>query len=78
MRARRARSEKCKAVADKRSGVIHVDATGVGGPLAWGGASDEAVNAFSNEAACWGVSWYASGSSCLSNYFRATAVCCPP
>ena len=27
--------EKCKAVADKRSRRIHVDATGVGGPLAW-------------------------------------------
>jgi hypothetical protein len=30
------------------------------------------------DADTWGVSWYASGSSCLSNYFRATAVCCPP
>jgi|SRR5512139_1764750 hypothetical protein len=44
--------DKCKAAADKRSGVIHVDATGVGGPLAWGGAADETVNAFFNAATC--------------------------
>jgi len=44
--------EKCKVVADKKTGVLRVDATGIGGPLLWGGASDEAVNAFFNAAEC--------------------------
>jgi hypothetical protein len=44
--------EKCKVVADKKTGVLRVDATGIGGPLLWGGASDEAVNTFFNAAEC--------------------------
>ena len=43
---------KCKAVADKKTGVLRVDAAGVGGPLLWGGAVDEVANAFFNAATC--------------------------
>jgi hypothetical protein len=44
--------EKCKAVADKKTGVIKVDAAGVVGPAAWGGDPGEATNAFFNAATC--------------------------
>lgn len=44
--------DKCKVVADKKTGVIRVDATGVAGPLAWGGAAGEETNAFFNAATC--------------------------
>jgi hypothetical protein len=44
--------EKCKAVADKKTGVIKVDASGLTGPVAWGGDPGDATNAFFNEATC--------------------------
>jgi hypothetical protein len=44
--------DKCKAAIDKKTGVIRVDATGVGGTLLWGGAAGEELNAFANAATC--------------------------
>ncbi len=44
--------EKCKVKVDKRTGVINVDATDVGGPLTWGAASGSETNVFFNDATC--------------------------
>jgi hypothetical protein len=44
--------EKCKVKVDKRTGVINVDATDVGGPLTWGAASGQETNTFFNNATC--------------------------
>jgi hypothetical protein len=44
--------DRCKVKVDKRTGVILVDATGVGGPLLWGDASGSEVNSFFNGATC--------------------------
>jgi hypothetical protein len=44
--------DKCKVKVDKRTGVINVDASPVGGPLAWGAASGSENNAFFNDATC--------------------------
>jgi hypothetical protein len=44
--------EKCKVKVDKRTGVINVDATEVGGPLTWGPASGSETNTFFNDATC--------------------------
>jgi hypothetical protein len=44
--------DKCKAVAQKKNGVILVDAAGLAGPAAWGGEPGEATNVFFNAATC--------------------------
>jgi len=44
--------DKCKATADKKTGVIRVDAFGLAGSPAWGGESGEATNVFFNAATC--------------------------
>jgi hypothetical protein len=43
---------KCKVKVDKKTGVINVDATDVGGPLTWGPASGSETNTFFNDATC--------------------------
>ena len=43
---------KCKVKVDKKTGVINVDATEVGGPLTWGPASGQETNVFVNDATC--------------------------
>jgi hypothetical protein len=43
---------KCKVKVDKKTGVINVDATDVGGPLTWGPASGQETNTFFNDATC--------------------------
>jgi hypothetical protein len=43
---------KCKVKVDKKTGLIRVDATGVSGPLQWGGKSGGATNSFFNDATC--------------------------
>jgi hypothetical protein len=50
--------DKCKAKVDKRTGVISVDALGVGGPLLWGATQGNETNPFFNEGTCnGGASW---------------------
>jgi hypothetical protein len=44
--------DKCKATADKKTGVIRVDAFGLTGPPAWGADPGEATSAFFNAASC--------------------------
>jgi len=44
--------DKCKVKVDKKTGVINVDATEVGGPLTWGPASGQETNVFVNDATC--------------------------
>ncbi len=44
--------DKCKVKVDKHTGVINVDAAGVGGPLTWGPASGSETNVFFNDATC--------------------------
>ncbi len=43
---------KCKVKVDKKTGVINVDATEVGGPLTWGPAAGQETNVFVNDATC--------------------------
>ncbi|HIL13549.1 MAG TPA: hypothetical protein EYG16_07755, partial [Deltaproteobacteria bacterium] len=43
---------KCKVKVDKKTGLIQVDATGVSGPLQWGGQSGGVDNSFFNDATC--------------------------
>ncbi len=43
---------KCRVKVDKKTGLIQVDATGVLGPLQWGGESVGATNSFFNDATC--------------------------
>jgi hypothetical protein len=44
--------DKCKVKVDKKTGVINVDASGLGGPLLWGPASGSETNAFFNAGTC--------------------------
>lgn len=44
--------DKCKVKVDKKTGVIMVDAAGVGGPLLWGSASGQETNTFFNTGTC--------------------------
>lgn len=44
--------DKCKVKVDKRTGVIQVDATGVGGTLLWGAQSGSETNSFFNGGTC--------------------------
>jgi hypothetical protein len=44
--------EKCRIKVDKKTGVIRVDASGVGGPVAWGSATGQASTPFFNAATC--------------------------
>jgi len=44
--------DRCKVKVDKRTGVILVDATNVGGPLLWGESSGGEINTFFNAGTC--------------------------
>lgn len=44
--------DKCKVKVDKKTGVIQVDASGVGGPLTWGSQSGSETNSFFNAGSC--------------------------
>ena len=44
--------DKCKVKVDKKTGVVLVDAAGVGGPLTWGEAVGSETNAFFNSGTC--------------------------
>jgi hypothetical protein len=44
--------DKCKVKVDKKTGVIYVDAAGVGGPLTWGEEAGSETNAFFNAGTC--------------------------
>jgi len=44
--------DKCKAKVNKKTGVITVDVSGVGGQVLWGATAGAAINAFFNEAGC--------------------------
>ena len=44
--------DKCKVKVDKKTGVLLVDASGVGGPLTWGEASGSETNSFFNSGTC--------------------------
>jgi hypothetical protein len=44
--------DKCKVKVDKRTGVINVDASDVGGPLTWGPAAGSETYVFFNDATC--------------------------
>jgi hypothetical protein len=44
--------EKCKVKVDKKTGVINVDASGLGGPLTWGATSGSETNTFFNGGTC--------------------------
>lgn len=44
--------DSCRARIDKKTGVIQVDASGVGGPLLWGSSSGAETNAFFNAGSC--------------------------
>lgn len=44
--------DKCKVKVDKKTGVVLVDAAGVGGPLTWGEAAGSENNPFFNSGTC--------------------------
>jgi hypothetical protein len=44
--------DKCKVKVDKKTGVIYVDAAGVGGPLTWGEEAGSENNTFFNAGTC--------------------------
>ena len=44
--------DKCKVKVDKKTGVINVDASGIGGPLTWGSTSGSEINVFFNAGTC--------------------------
>lgn len=44
--------DKCKVKVDKKTGVINVDASGIGGPLTWGPTSGSETNVFFNAGTC--------------------------